>query len=693
MKRITAVLLALVMLFTLTATAFAQGVIPSADRTSVKKGEQVKVAMTMEEAVSGVTTAEFRVEYDDTLFAYDYDATKQQDKAAGISISKPDAEKDPAHCVRYTYSNNDEEGGSFSAGQKLATLVFTAKEDVTDERTVSFKSSVYTFAKADGTHPVGDFDEKTISVTITPVVTPAAGYTVAAEVEGNTGNVQLSEKAQVALVVGHTDESVTTYNAYYMVVTYDPAVLTYKSINADATVTDTNGTLKIAGIGADKSCTGNKIILSFTAAKTGTANVTVTAAKVDAKANVAEKDAPDAIIAAETATAVITVGGYTVNLPDALEGATTVNHGEDYTFSVKDTGKKYTISATMGGEDVTVVDNGDGTYTIKHVTGELVISAVANKVKVVLTGDAISGIANKSWGTADEVEAGKGIYFMLKTGGEYVVTVNGTEISGVPMQGVMLKYDIPADMVKGDTLTIDISYKTDKVKIKVTGDAVGDIINKSWGMATEVDAGTAVTVTVNDMFKEHVVTANGEVLTGVMGQRPGFNIYTVPAEMVVAGATITIDVSYKVVAPDFGVAVSKYVELDGKTMYLITANSELTDSQVLAYEGNQMYWSAKYSAYAWLVISDRTPDEVKADAAEKITVVGGAKTEITYSGDVNLTGNVDINDAQFVWNMYNAEYESFTGSVNVRKFLEADMNGDKALTVKDSAFITDSVTK
>ena len=66
--------------------------------------------------------------------------------------------------------------------------------------------------------------------------------------------------------------------------------------------------------------------------------------------------------------------------------------------------------------------------------------------------------------------------------------------------------------------------------------------------------------------------------------------------------------------------------------------------------------------------------------------------DIAYSGDVNLTDRVDINDAQLVWNMYNAEYTDFQ-TVNVRKFLEADMTADGKLDTADAAAITALLTK
>ena len=137
--------------------------------------------------------------------------------------------------------------------------------------------------------------------------------------------------------------------------------------------------------------------------------------------------------------------------------------------------------------------------------------------------------------------------------------------------------------------------------------------------------------------------------------------------------------------------VSEYVKLDKQSIFLITATGNVADGNVLAYSGSQMYWSDKYNegkgAYAWLVISGKTLDEVKAEAATAVTAVTGTKSSIAYDGDVNLTGSVDINDAQLVWNMYNAEYSDFQ-AVNVRKFLEADMTADGKLDTADATAIT-----
>jgi HKD family nuclease len=54
--------------------------------------------------------------------------------------------------------------------------------------------------------------------------------------------------------------------------------------------------------------------------------------------------------------------------------------------------------------------------------------------------------------------------------------------------------------------------------------------------------------------------------------------------------------------------------------------------------------------------------------------------------DVNMTGLVDINDAQLVYDMYNGKYDNFT-TINMHRFLNADVNADKKITVTDAAAV------
>lgn len=701
MKRIISLFLVLVMLFSLTAIAFAQGIIPTSDVTTVKKGEQVKVTMTMEEKITGVTTAEFRLAYDENLFEFDFDSSIPGE--CDIAKSGDVGGQVWNGYVKYTYANTRTAGGTLDAGAVLATLVFTAKADVTAEQAATFTSSVHTFAKADGSHPVSDFSEKALSVTVTPASTEVKGYAVAASAVNPS--ITVNDKAQVELKISNKD--VKTYNAYYMEVSYDTSVLAYESIaSTDAKVIDSNGTLKIVGYGADKTCGTDNIVLTFTGKATGEAKVTVTSAKVDVKANAAAQNAPAANITTDVAT--ITVGGYQVTLPDDFTADSMVAEpNKDYTFTAKDTSKKYDFTgSTMGGSDVTVTDNGNGTYTISNVTGELDIKATA-LVKINLdnqAGAAINGITNGQY-----VKPNTEINFTATSdaGKELVVTVNDEEITGVNRQG-MYSYTIAADKVTGDALNIVVNYKssTDTITIIETGDAWSDVtLRATWDKGGgQIDMSTAGSTyllkfkpAAGKTVDDYVVTINGTVMEPKR-QGPNYAVSFIPAE-VADGGKITIDVSYKKTGPAITVDVAKYLDLDGQSIFLITAAcDELTKDKVLAYNEKPMYWSSKYGesgAYAWLVIADGTKnlDALKTEATAAITAVNGTKVEIVYDGDVNQTKSVDINDAQLVWNMYNAEYKADTDfqTVNRLKYLSADINGNKTVDTSDAAAIVNTI--
>ena len=270
----------------------------------------------------------------------------------------------------------------------------------------------------------------------------------------------------------------------------------------------------------------------------------------------------------------------------------------------------------------------------------------------------------------------------------------------------MYSYTIAADKVTGDALNIVVNYKssTDTITIIETGDAWGAVtLRGTWpDRGGEIDMSTAGDTymlkfkpAAGKTVDDYVVTINGTVMEPKR-QGPNYAVSFIPAEVADEGK-ITIDVSYKKTGPAITVDVAKYLNLDGQSIFLITATcDELTEGKVLAYNEKQMYWSAKYNeskgAYAWLVISNKGLEEVKTEAEAAITAVDGAKVEIAYNGDVNLTNAADINDAQLVWNMYNAEYSDFR-QVSVRKFLEADMTADGKLDTADAAAIIALITK
>lgn len=695
MKRITATALAILLVLNLCVSAFALTLSPVVDKNSVAAGEDVTVTLSLDEAISDVTSLKAKLYFDQDTFAFKSGAGTVN----GVTVNETvQTEKDsgkPYIVVNYIEMSGR---GSVPAGS-YATVTFTASEAIKDVSNAAFSALIASSLMVDSSSSANT-KEVSVSVTVNPASAEVEGYAVAASAVNSP--ITVNEEARVALKISNKD--VETYNAYYMEVSYDTSILTYEGIKStDAKVIDNNGTLKIAGYGADKTCGTDNIVLTFTGKATGEAKVTVTSAKVDVKANAAEKNAPAATIT--TGAATITVGGYQVKLPDGFTAASMVAEpNKDYTFTANDPSKKYDFSgSTMGSKPVTVTDKGNGTYTISNVTGELDIKATA-LVKIKLdnqAGAAIDGITDGAY-----VKPNTAINFTATAdaGKELVVTVNGEEITGVNRQG-MYSYTIAADQVTGTELNIVVSYKeADQATIIESGTAwnkVGYLSRVGWtGSGDNVDAGATLDFffkpETGKTIKDYVIRANGEDCTYV--KAGGRYKVTIPAAIITAGATVTINFDYAATPePTITVDVSEYLNLSGKTMFLITAScTDLAEGKVLAYNGNAMYWSEKYNAYAWLEIAADSLETVKAAATtDKFTVIEATdsnKISIAYTGDVNLTNAADINDAQLVWNMYNAEYSDFQ-QVNVRKFLEADMTADGKLDTADAAAIIALITK
>ena len=221
-----------------------------------------------------------------------------------------------------------------------------------------------------------------------------------------------------------------TFNAVDMTLTYDPEMVELKTDSLSGMeFTDDAGTVRIIGYGDDKSC-GDALTLSFGVKKAGTTEVTLSSAKVDESVSAINYDAPEAEIGSEKA--VLTIN-YPVTLDDDLTGPETAEPEKDYTFQVKDPNYNHNIAATMDGQPAEVIDNGDGTYTVKNVTGALEITDETTPATfpVEITGDAADKVTAPEEATYKEdfpfsIKPEEGYEFKVKA------TVNGTE---VPVNG------------------------------------------------------------------------------------------------------------------------------------------------------------------------------------------------------------------------------------------------------------------
>lgn len=499
------------------------------------------------------------------------------------------------------------------------------------------------------------------------------GYSVAAS--GDAG-INVGGEATVALNVTHKEGN--AYNAYYFEVSYDKDVLTYKSADVqDVVVDETTGTLKIAGYGANKDSGTAAATLTFTGKAVGAGKVTITKANVDAKTNANAQDAPAANIDETTAAATITVGGYSVTLPEGFSGAASAAAGTDYTFKANgDDYGCYDVTATMGGETTTVTNNGDGSFTIKNVTGEIVVTATPKTYAVTVTG---TGAGDVSENAATATYKTDYTFKLTKADGcNYTVTVTAggnTVTATATTEGV---YTISGADIKGE-LIITVE-KTAIVIPTTTITITGDTDDVQGGLILTAKNGEDTTFKINkkDGYTYTVKAGDTELTVGADGT------VTIPGSLL-TGAPLTVTVTKTAVNP-YSVEVYEYVKLDGQSIWLVVAKSD----SVLAYGADTMFTSEKYGGYCWLVISAGNADTVKTEAIAAVKAGSGTAAAAVYTGDVNGTGNIDVNDAQLVYNIYNTEYTSFD-ALSRAKFLAADVNGDHTVTVLDAAAVVNTV--
>lgn len=520
------------------------------------------------------------------------------------------------------------------------------------------------------------------SVDVAATEAPAfVGYAVSAS-EDKT--VTVGESAEVKINVSNSDSIITTYNAYDLTLTYDTDKLTYNSCTAaDALAVvkeDVPGTIRVIGFGDDKNLDTPAATLSFTAKGTGEAEVKITSAKVDIGSQAVGSDAPAAFLLDDTT--VIKVTGYTVTLGEGLSGESTVAPGADYTFTATDADNyDYVISATMGGETTTANDNGNGTYTIPGVTGNLVINATMTPKSYNVT---VEGTGAGDVTAADKATYNTDYTFTVTEDDNYTytttVTVGGKAYSlGAPENG---KYTIPGTDIKGDiVISVTKTVKPSSVVSVTKPDYV-----KGNDTATK---GQDYTFTVEKEdgydYSEPTVKVGGVDVTDKLVKNDDGS-YTIPGSTITGNITIEVTKTAAVT-----VDVTEYITLNGKVMYLVTASGNFAEGQAAKYDGVSMFWSEKYNAYAYLVISADNLEAVKAEAAGKVKVAEGtAAGTVDYTGDVNGTKVIDVNDAQLTYDMYNTKYSSFD-VVSMLKFLNADVSGDKKVNTADATAIVNLI--
>ena len=318
---------------------------------------------------------------------------------------------------------------------------------------------------------------------------------------------------------------------------------------------------------------------------------------------------------------------------------------------------------------VTEMRGEDGTYTVPNVNGNVTVTSTktAKSFNVTL-GDDITGNTTATYNQE--------YTFKLTPASGYTynvtVTIGGKAYTGFTAttnDDGTTTYTIPGADVTGDIVinSNKVAKPVQTYNVTFTGTGAGDATG-----ASSVKENATITATMG-----------GKAVT-VTGSNGSYSIANVTGDLV-------ITIAKKSTTTTMDVAVSKFVEMNNKTVFLVTVTGTPEEGKAFAYGENVMYKTTAYgeNVYSWLVIVDGTADLTAADAEAKITQAAATAEEVAAGYDVNETNVVDINDAQLTYDIYTGKYTDFE-KVSVRKFLRADTNADKVVNSADAVVVVAS---
>lgn len=523
------------------------------------------------------------------------------------------------------------------------------------------------------------------------------------------------QRVRIPVTVASSEKNITGFNAYDMTFTYDPTALTLNTKTGDAanlTVEDNNGTVRVRRYGATQAL-GEALALDFTANKAASSTVTLTNAKFDLDANSINFDAPDATIS--DADTVVNANNFTVTLPDAFTSDETrlVPNGGSFTFKPVDSHYTYTFTVKMG-DTVTegLTFGANDTYTIENISGNVEVTCTGKTPKqydvtykidedveqdVTKGPETVTYLNDYSFVVTPRAGYSYRVIYEVDNGDHFVHTVIAVPTAN---DDGTLTYTVPGrEIVGGVKIWIDANTESG-IPVVFTGNGVEDAAS---GNASSMGKNMPYYFTLNQREScDYTVTAYYQPLdTPTASKRPatvrslGNGKYVVEAVnyndylYVYARSWNLVVKVEKVSHSAEEVTVSKYLELNDKTMMLVTVKGTPEGGSAFTYDGNTMYKVEGYGTdrYAWLVIVDKGQTLTQEEAAAKVAISAADNVvTITPSFDVNMTGKVDVNDAQLVYDMYNGTYSDFT-KVSVEKFLRADVNATKVVDHTDAVAI------
>jgi len=688
------------------------------DNVTPHAGDIITATIYMEQAPSDYYKVTSSIEYNmDTLTYVDYTCSWESmscsvtQKRSGDFKSYVDFKIDSKRGTDTVILNEIQtrQAGAF------ATVRFKVNESCEVGQAIKYKIRG-TFYDANAKAVINNPNaEATLVVTeqggsIITVPKTETGYTVSM---GADQQISADQQVRIPVTVASGEKGITGFNAYDMTFTYDPAALILNTKTGDAanlTVEDNNGTVRVRRYGATVPL-GEALALDFTAKATASSTVTLTNAKFDLDANSINFDAPETTIT-DTDT-VVDANNFTVTLSDEFTSdaeTRLVPGGGSFTFKPVDSHYTYTFTVKMGdtvNEGLTFGAN--DTYTIENISGNVEVTCTGKTPKQYdVTYNINTDVEQDVTRGPEKATYLKDYSFTVtpRAGITYDVSYSTPSTAGttkilIPTvnDNGTITYTVPANRVVEDLRIYVRSSATDGIPVVITGNGAEDVAS---GNASSMGRNMPYYFTLNQRANcDYTVTAYYQPLnTPTASKRPAtvrslsngkyvveavdYNVYLRSADH----WNLVVNVE-KVSQKAEEVSVSTYLELNDKTMMLVTVKGTPEGGKAFTYDGNTMYKVNAYGTdqYAWLVIVDRGQTLTQEEAAAKVAISAADNVvTITPSFDVNMTGKADVNDAQLVYDMYNGTYSDFT-QVSVEKFLRADVNATKAVDHTDAVAI------
>lgn len=438
---------------------------------------------------------------------------------------------------------------------------------------------------------------------------------------------------------------------------------------------------------------------------------------------------------------------------DVIDAASTANYSKDYTFKLnRDEKFQYTFETKIGEATYTVTGpDAEGNYKIlgTAIKGDITITVTKKPLEGKIFDVSVEG-SGKGDVTAPNqaIEGGDFVFTVVEEDGyiySVAVNINGsdyTKLAAPVASGNAKTYTIPGADVTGSiviTVTkdeaVNVTFEnTNKAEIKVvkadgrTSLADGhDIVKKGADYVFKVNSFKRVyTLTVEVTENEQTKTYTEDIPVAGNSDTRLTHTITIPN---VQG---NLNIKLSCVANDdmVEVVVNPYVELDGKTVYIIATRTKEGYQQGIkldTYDGYAMYTTDLYigqftspltgsgSTFLWLVTVDKDETFTKDEALRHLTYTNH-RDPLDYNktmpkpdgigndGDVNGSNLIDVNDAQLVYDIYKGAYQSFYMTntytkndthvdpnygigASMTKFLEADVNRDMKIDLTDAAAI------